>query len=107
MILEGDCREVLKSLADKSLDCCVTSPPYFRLRNYGHENQLGLEKKPSEYVENLVKVFREIKRVLKEEGTLWLNLGDTYAMSSLKGKTDNLNENVGSHKNIKMVAKKI
>lgn len=79
MILEGDCREVLKSLKDKSIDCCVTSPPYFGLRNYGHDYQLGLEKTPNEYVENLVSVFREVKRVLKDEGTLWLNLGDTYA----------------------------
>jgi site-specific DNA-methyltransferase (adenine-specific) len=101
MILEGDCREVLKSLADKSIDCCITSPPYFGLRNYGHDNQLGLEKTPEEYVNNLVAVFREVKRVLKDEGTLWLNLGDTYAMGSLRGKTDNLNENVGSHKKYK------
>lgn len=98
MILNGDCREVLKTLSDKSIDCCVTSPPYFGLRNYGHEDQLGLEKTPTEYVENLVGVFREVHRVLKDEGTLWLNLGDTYAMRSLRAKTENLNNNVGSHK---------
>jgi site-specific DNA-methyltransferase (adenine-specific) len=92
MILTGDCRKLLKTLESKSIDCCITSPPYFGLRNYGHEDQLGLEKTPTEYVENLIKVFREVRRVLKDQGTLWLNLGDTYAMSSLSVKTENLNE---------------
>jgi DNA modification methylase len=101
MILKGDCREVLKTLESESVNCCITSPPYFGLRNYGHSDQLGLEKTPSEYVENLVKVFREVRRVLKDKGTLWLNLGDTYAMTSLSGKTENLNDNVGSHRKYK------
>lgn len=78
MILHGDCLEKLKSIEDNSIDCCVTSPPYWGLRDYGVEGQLGLEKTPYEYVDSLVKVFIEIRRVLKKEGTLWLNLGDTY-----------------------------
>jgi DNA modification methylase len=71
MILTGDCRELLKTLENKSIDCCITSPPYFGLRNYGHKDQLGLENTPIEYVENLVNVFREVRRVLKDEGTLY------------------------------------
>lgn len=76
--LQGDCRDVLKTLADKSVDCCVTSPPYWGLRDYGVEEQIGLEETPERYVENMVNVFREVNRVLKDEGTLWLNLGDTF-----------------------------
>jgi DNA modification methylase len=78
-IYNMDCLEGLKLLDDNSIDCCVTSPPYWGLRDYGVEGQLGLESTPEEYVENMVKVFREVKRVLKEDGTLWLNLGDSYA----------------------------
>ena len=65
-------------LADKSVQCCVTSPPYWGLRDYGVGGQLGLEQTPEEYVENMVKVFREVWRVLRDDGTLWLNLGDSY-----------------------------
>jgi DNA modification methylase len=79
MIIQGDCVEVLKGLPDSSVNCCVTSPPYWGLRDYGVGGQLGLEKTPEEYTENMVKVFREVKRVLKDEGTLWLNIGDSYA----------------------------
>ncbi len=74
-----DCREGLLSLDSDSINCCVTSPPYYGLRDYGIDGQLGLEKTPEEYVEKLVKIFQEIKRVLKKDGTLWLNLGDSYA----------------------------
>jgi DNA modification methylase len=70
--------QVLKTLPDESVQCCVTSPPYWGLRDYGSPDQLGLEKTPDEYVQNLVAVFREVKRVLKKDGTLWLNLGDSY-----------------------------
>lgn len=73
-----DCLTGLKTLPDESIDCCVTSPPYFGLRDYGHENQIGLEETPEKYVEKMVEVFTEVKRVLKKEGTLWLNLGDSY-----------------------------
>ena len=72
----------MKDLPDRSIQCVVTSPPYWGLRDYGVKKQLGLEKTPEEYVENMVKVFREVKRVLKDDGTLWLNLGDSYAGST-------------------------
>ena len=75
----GDCLEVLRTLPDASVQCCVTSPPYYGLRDYGHADQIGLEQSPEEYVAKLVAVFREVQRVLKDDGTLWLNLGDSYA----------------------------
>lgn len=78
-ILEGDCRKVLPTLAAGSIDCCVTSPPYFQLRDYGHPDQIGMEPTPELFVEQLVGVFREVRRVLADHGTLWLNLGDSYA----------------------------
>ncbi len=78
-ILQGDCIESLKKLKDESVNTCVTSPPYWGLRDYGNNNQLGLEDTPEEFVNNLVKVFREVKRVLRDDGTVWLNLGDSYA----------------------------
>jgi len=77
-LLQGDCREVLKTLPEQSVNCCVTSPPYFGLRDYGCESQIGLEQTPDEYVAQLVEVFRQVKRVLRDDGTLWLNLGDSY-----------------------------
>ena len=77
-ILQGDNREVLKTLPDASIHCCVTSPPYWGLRDYGCSGQIGLESTPEAYVAELVAVFREVKRVLREDGTLWLNLGDSY-----------------------------
>lgn len=78
-ILQGDCRDVLRTLADESVHCCVTSPPYFGLRDYGNAAQIGLEPTPAEFVAQLVEVFREVRRVLRDDGTLWLNLGDSYA----------------------------
>lgn len=80
-IFNMDCLEGLKTLPDNSIDCCITSPPYFGLRDYGNENQIGLEETPEEFVNKLVEVFAEVKRVLKPEGTLWLNLGDSYYRS--------------------------
>ena len=80
-VLHGDCRTILPTLAENTIDCCVTSPPYFGLRNYCHEDQIGLETTPNKYVAELVSVFREVRRVLKDDGTLWLNLGDSYAGS--------------------------
>ena len=77
-ILQGDVVEKLKELPEKSVHCTVTSPPYYGLRNYGVEGQIGLEKTPEEYVQKLVEVFREVKRALRDDGTLWLNLGDSY-----------------------------
>lgn len=77
-ILNGDVRNEIQRLPDQSVDCVVTSPPYWNLRDYDHVSQLGLEETPEEYVKNMVGVFREIKRVLKDNGTLWLNIADTY-----------------------------
>ena len=78
-ILEGNVLETLKDVPACSVQCAVTSPPYYGLRDYGVDGQIGLEETPEAYVEKLVQVFREVRRVLKDDGTLWLNLGDTYA----------------------------
>jgi DNA modification methylase len=80
-LLYGDCLAMLKCLPEKSVQCCVTSPPYFGLRDYSVDGQLGLEPTPDEYVQKLVRVFREVKRVLRDDGTLFLNLGDSYSGS--------------------------
>jgi len=77
--LQGDTRDILPTLASGSVDCIVTSPPYFGLRDYGMGGQIGLEPTPADFVAELVAVFREARRVLKDDGTLWLNLGDSYA----------------------------
>ena len=74
----GDCLESLRAMSDQSVHCCVTSPPYFGLRDYGVDGQIGLEPTPDEFVASLVAVFREVRRVLRDDGTLWLNLGDSY-----------------------------
>jgi DNA modification methylase len=84
----GDCREVLASLSADSVDCVVTSPPYWGLRDYGNDGQLGLERTPEEYVANMVAVFAEVRRVLKPSGTCWLNLGDSYAANWRGGGPD-------------------
>jgi DNA modification methylase len=78
-IIEGDCRNVLPSLGAESFDCIVTSPPYWGLRDYGTDAQIGLEPTMTEYLETMVAVFRELRRVLKPSGTFWLNIGDSYA----------------------------
>lgn len=80
-IHEGDCRDVLKTLPAQSMHCIVTSPPYFGLRDYGVDGQMGLEATPDEFVAGMVALFREARRVLRDDGTLWLNLGDSYAGS--------------------------
>ena len=77
-IIQGDAAKSLKALADDSIECCVTSPPYWGLRDYGIDGQLGLEQSPDEYVAKMVEVFAEVRRVLRNDGTLWLNLGDSY-----------------------------
>lgn len=77
-ILIGDCRDTLQMLESGSVQCVVTSPPYFGLRDYGVDGQLGLEPTPDEFVAAMVEVFREVRRVLRDDGTLWLNLGDSY-----------------------------
>ncbi len=78
-IIIGDSRERLRDLPNGSVHCCVTSPPYFGLRDYGMDGQIGLEDTPQAFVARLVEVFREVRRVLRNDGTLWLNLGDSYA----------------------------
>ena len=79
MIHVGDALAVLRTMPDESVHCCVTSPPYWGLRDYGVVGQLGLEPTPEEYVSRMIEIFREVNRVLKDNGTLWLNLGDSYA----------------------------
>lgn len=90
-VMEGDCRSVLATLPAQSVQCCVTSPPYYGLRQYlpdGHpdmDKQIGLEKTPDEYVAEMVAVFREVRRVLRDDGVLWLNLGDSYNAAGRTG----------------------
>lgn len=79
----GNCIDVLKQFPDNSINCCVTSPPYYGLRDYGVDGQIGNENTLKDYVNNLVKVFDEVKRVLKDDGTLWLNIGDCWANGNL------------------------
>src|SRR5690606_39754398 len=86
MLYLGDCIETMRRLPAGSVQTCVTSPPYFGLRDYGHDGQIGLEPTPDEYVAALVAVFREVRRVLRDDGTLWLNLGDSYAGGNTGGK---------------------
>jgi len=78
-ILVGDCVKMMKYLPDGRVNCCVTSPPYFGLRDYGVDGQIGLEETPEQYISKLVEVFREVRRVLRDDGTLWVNIGDSYA----------------------------
>jgi len=88
-ILTGDCRTLLKRLPDQSVNCCVTSPPYFGLRDYNVAGQIGLEQTPDAFVTELVAVFRELHRVLRDDGTLWLNLGDSYATGNKSAASNN------------------
>ena len=83
-LYHGDALAVLRELPDQSVNCCVTSPPYFGLRDYGVEGQYGLESSPAEYVETMRALFAEVRRVLADDGTLWLNIGDSYS-SKTKG----------------------
>jgi DNA modification methylase len=84
-ILTGDALEQLATLPDGSARCCVTSPPYYGLRDYGHDRQIGLEATPDDYVARMVAVFREVRRVLTDDGTVWINLGDSYGQKQLQG----------------------
>ncbi|HRH60075.1 MAG TPA: DNA methyltransferase, partial [Chitinophagaceae bacterium] len=78
-VLVGDSLVLLPNLQGNSIQCCVTSPPYWGLRDYDHLAQIGSEVSPVDYVKNLVNVFKEVKRILRDDGTLWLNIGDGYA----------------------------
>ncbi len=84
-ILTGDSRNLLTSIQSESVQCCVTSPPYWGLRDYDHPAQIGSEPSPVEYVRNLTEVFREVRRALRKDGTLWLNVGDGYARNGGTG----------------------
>ena len=96
-ILMGDCRARLTELEAGSVQTCVTSPPYFGLRDYGHAGQMGLEPTPEAFVAELVAVFREVRRVLRDDGTLWLNLGDSYAANRSYQVTDSKHIDVGNN----------
>ena len=96
-IYNEPCLETLKRIQDKSIDCVITSPPYWQLRDYGYDGQWGLEPTFQEYLEHLWEMMNEIHRVLKDEGTCWVNLGDTYARGS-RPKTDN-NQSLRDTKN--------
>lgn len=87
-IFTESCLTGLLKLPEKSVQCCVTSPPYYGLRDYGHADQIGLEETPEQYVANMVEVFRQVRRVLKDDGVLWLNLGDSYAGGGTIGRND-------------------
>lgn len=84
-IIVGDCRKTLKAIPDCSVQCCVTSPPYWGLRDYGHPKQIGLEKTFGKFLANLMRVFDEVHRILTPDGTLWVNMGDSYASSGGAG----------------------
>ena len=84
IILEGDCLEVLKTFPDESINCCMTSPPYWALRDYGVDGQLGLEDTFQQYINKLCDIFDEVKRVLRKDGTCWVNIGDTYGTKNGK-----------------------
>lgn len=100
-IYNEDCLTFLKQMPDQYVECCITSPPYFRLRDYGMAGQIGLEETPEAYVEKMVAVFREVRRVLKDDGTLWLNLGDSYASNTQGsgGPSSKQDSNAGSRYN--------
>lgn len=85
-VRNGDCGALLPQLDAGSIQCCVTSPPYWGLRDYDHPDQIGSEASPEQYVSSLVAVFRELRRVLSDDGTLWLNIGDGYARNGGTGK---------------------
>jgi len=98
-IIQGDAIGVMREWPDKSVNCCVTSPPYWSLRDYDVEGQLGLEPTPEKYVAKMVAVFREVRRVLRDDGTCWINMGDSYLVQQGKGfngqkRMDDTNRNI-------------
>ena len=98
-VLVGDCKNVLRGIESGSVNACVTSPPYWGLRDYDNDAQIGAEASPTEYVANLVGVFREVRRALADNGTLWINLGDGYARNGGTGKSGP-NARVGNTKKL-------
>lgn len=103
MILVGDCRAQLRTLEAGSVQTCITSPPYWGLRDYGVDGQIGLEASPAAFIAELVDVFREVRRVLRDDGTLWMNLGDTYAGS--RSGPDTETSSLGGGRNNQQAAK--
>ena len=95
IVLLGDAAEQLRTLPPESVHTCVTSPPYFNLRDYGVAGQIGAEATPEEFVEKLVDVFREVRRILRPDGTLWVNIGDSYATRSGKQPPTNTRNSCG------------
>lgn len=95
-VLQGDALAVLRTLPDASVSCCVTSHPYFGLRNYGVGGQIGLEKSPQEYVNKLIIIFRELRRVMRSDSVFWINIGDTFAANRSYQVVDNKHINVGN-----------
>lgn len=89
IIILGDCLETLKSFPDNSIDCVITSPPYWQLRDYGWDGQWGLEPTFEMYLQNLWSLMDEIFRILKKSGTVWINLGDTYSKDGVSGGNGN------------------
>lgn len=102
-VLKGDSREVVPTLPAESIQCCVTSPPYWGLRDYDHPAQIGAEPSPADYVENLVAIFREVRRALRNDGTVWLNVGDGYARN---GGTGNCGPNAKVGNTKKLIQKR-
>jgi DNA modification methylase len=100
-ILVGDCRQRLQEIEAGSVRCCVTSPPYWNLRDYNVDGQIGLEQTPEEWCNELVAVFREVRRVLTDDGTLWLNLGDSYAANRGYQVPDSKHTDVGNAKGMR------
>jgi len=89
-IYQGDSLATLKTLSDNSINCCITSPPYYGLRDYGVDGQIGLEETPEQFINKLVEIFREIRRIIKDDGTLWVNIGDSYNGSGGQGTKPNI-----------------
>ena len=83
-IINRDALYALRELPEESVHCCVTSPPYYALRDYGLDMQIGREDTPEQYIDRLTEVFRELRRVLRSDGTLWLNIADTYCAQEIK-----------------------
>jgi DNA modification methylase len=102
----GDCLSVLPKFPDECIQCCVTSPPYWRLRDYEVDGQFGLENTPEEYLEKMVMVFREVRRVLRNDGVLWLNIGDTYSSGSSNPSPKHSSGNVGLARNVSGMSSK-
>ena len=98
-IYQGNAIDVLKNFEDNSIDCCITSPPYYALRDYGVDGQIGLEDSPKKYIERLSEVFMEVHRVLKPEGTLWVNIGDSYNGYKGNASNDNFETEYAGHRN--------